>query len=312
MVDPVTDPDAPGRAKETVIIASKPLSDDYGWELVEPNSLVLIGEDRRVHLERLPDWGFSASGHPAHLDDAVNQFYHIEASGHAAAEGASTIGEPGGRTLAHYTTAGEHKDFAQRSHPANRAPHSADEPHRDHGHTHAAPPATSAVTKEPRRNNAMPELPAVAVFSDGCGLCKDAVSIMRRAAGSNAARVEERRIDDVPKGVIAEFGIRATPSIVFNDMVGFVGVPNEEEAELLLKRAEIDRVILQYSIPKSDAVQGFASGRVPSEATAKALANSFTHSVLSFRCSWQPQSAILKTTIHACSSSTIFMRSMAI
>jgi hypothetical protein len=113
----------------------------------------------------------------------------------------------------------------------------------------------------------MPELPAVAVFSDGCGLCKDAVSIMRRAAGSNAARVEERRIDDVPKGVIAELGIRATPSIVFNDMVGFVGVPNEEEAELLLKRAQIDRVILQYSIPKSDAVQGFASGRVPSEAT---------------------------------------------
>ena len=102
----------------------------------------------------------------------------------------------------------------------------------------------------------MPELPAIAVFSDGCGLCKDAVSIMRRAAGSKAARVEERRIDDVPKGVIAELGIRATPSIVFNDMVGFVGVPNEEEAELLLKRAEIDRVILQYSIPKSDAVQG--------------------------------------------------------
>ncbi len=147
MVDPVTDPDAPGTTKETVIIASEPLSDDYGWELVEPNSLVLIGEDRRVHLERLPDWGFSASGHPAHLDDAVNQFYHIEASGHAAAEGASTIGEPGGRTLVHYTTAGEHKDFAQHSHPANRAPHSADEPHRDHGHTHAAP-APSAVTKE--------------------------------------------------------------------------------------------------------------------------------------------------------------------
>src|SRR6266851_5557783 len=96
--------------------------------------------------------------------------------------------------------------------------------------------------RKSRRNNAMPELPAIAVFSDGCGLCKDAVSIMR-AAGSNAAHVEE-------------LGIRATPSIVFNDMVGFVGVPNEEEAELLLKRAEIDRVILQYSIPKSDAVQG--------------------------------------------------------
>jgi predicted glutamine amidotransferase len=41
MVDPVTDPDAPGTTKETVIIASEPLSDDYGWELVEPNSLVL-------------------------------------------------------------------------------------------------------------------------------------------------------------------------------------------------------------------------------------------------------------------------------
>jgi pyrroloquinoline quinone (PQQ) biosynthesis protein C len=121
----------------------------------------------------------------------------------------------------------------------------------------------------------MSGLPAIMVYSDGCRLCNDALSIMRRAAGSNSACVEEHRIDDARDSVIAELGIRATPSIVFNDMVGFVGAPNEEEAALLVKRAQIDRVILQYSIPKSEAVQGFASGRVPTEAAAKALASEF-------------------------------------
>ena len=121
----------------------------------------------------------------------------------------------------------------------------------------------------------MPELPTITVYSDGCGLCRDTVSIMRRAAGKDADHVEERRIDDTPKGVISELGIRATPAIVFNDTLAHVGTPTAEDAAVLVKRAEIDRVILRYSIPNSDAVQRFAQGKVPSEATARALANEF-------------------------------------
>jgi pyrroloquinoline quinone (PQQ) biosynthesis protein C len=120
----------------------------------------------------------------------------------------------------------------------------------------------------------MPELPTITVYSDGCGLCRDAVSIMSRAAGKSADHVEERRIDDTPKSVIGELGIRATPAIVFNDTLAYVGIPTAEDAAILVKRAEIDRVILRYSIPKSDAVQRFARGK-PSEATARALASEF-------------------------------------
>jgi ergothioneine biosynthesis protein EgtC len=33
---------------DTVIIASEPLSDDPGWETVEPNSMILVGEDHQI------------------------------------------------------------------------------------------------------------------------------------------------------------------------------------------------------------------------------------------------------------------------
>jgi pyrroloquinoline quinone (PQQ) biosynthesis protein C len=121
----------------------------------------------------------------------------------------------------------------------------------------------------------MPELPTITVYSDGCNLCRDTVSTMSRAAGKGADHVEERRIDNTPRSVVEALGIKATPAIVFNDTLAYVGTPTAEDASILVKRAEIDRVILQYSIPKSDAVQRFAHGKRPSEATAKALASEF-------------------------------------
>src|SRR5262249_54266591 len=44
------DPDV---RSDTVIIASEPLSDDLGWEPVEPNSMVLVGENGDVQLRPL-------------------------------------------------------------------------------------------------------------------------------------------------------------------------------------------------------------------------------------------------------------------
>jgi len=38
---------------ETVIIASEPLSDDPGWESLEPNSMILVAEDHQVSLRPL-------------------------------------------------------------------------------------------------------------------------------------------------------------------------------------------------------------------------------------------------------------------
>jgi glutamine amidotransferase len=44
----------PNVRSDTVIIASEQLSNDYGWEAVEPNSMVLVDEERHVRLRPLP------------------------------------------------------------------------------------------------------------------------------------------------------------------------------------------------------------------------------------------------------------------
>jgi len=38
---------------DTVIIASEPLSDDPGWEALEPNSMILVGPDRQISIRPL-------------------------------------------------------------------------------------------------------------------------------------------------------------------------------------------------------------------------------------------------------------------
>lgn len=121
----------------------------------------------------------------------------------------------------------------------------------------------------------MLELPEITIVSDGSSLCKDALAVMQRAAGARAGKVVEAALTDFPRARAAELGLRATPSIVFNDMIATVGVPTDEEAAGLIKRAEIDRVILRYAIPKSAAIQSFAAGKIPREATARAIAGEF-------------------------------------
>jgi hypothetical protein len=121
----------------------------------------------------------------------------------------------------------------------------------------------------------MTDLPEIAVYSDGCRLCKEALVVMRGAAGELKDRVVEKPIADATPKEIKELGLRSTPSIVFNEIVASVGIPTDEEAATLIKRAQIDRGILRYSIPKSKAVQKFAEGKIPTEATARALASEF-------------------------------------
>jgi ergothioneine biosynthesis protein EgtC len=38
---------------DTIIIASEPLSDDPGWEALEPNSMILVGPDHRISIRPL-------------------------------------------------------------------------------------------------------------------------------------------------------------------------------------------------------------------------------------------------------------------
>jgi pyrroloquinoline quinone (PQQ) biosynthesis protein C len=115
----------------------------------------------------------------------------------------------------------------------------------------------------------------IEVWSDGGYLSQNALAVIAEASEGTPNRVVERRLADVLPKEIDSLGLRATPSIVFNGAIAFEGRPTAEEAAELVKRAEIDRVILDYSIPKSEAIQQFASGRAPNESIALLLAREF-------------------------------------
>ncbi len=116
----------------------------------------------------------------------------------------------------------------------------------------------------------------ITVYSDGCRLCTDAVAIVSRVAKGSPDAVVERRIADLDATALAQLGLRATPAIALDGQgVVSVGCPTEDEAALLVRRAEIDARILAHAIPTSEAIQRFAKGNTKSEATAKALASEF-------------------------------------
>ncbi len=115
----------------------------------------------------------------------------------------------------------------------------------------------------------------IEVCSDGGYLSKSALALLEDAAKGTPSQVVEKSLSRMSPADIEAVGLRATPSIVLNGAVAFEGRPTREQAELLVKRAEIDRVILEYSIPKSEAIQRFASGKAPSESIALSLAREF-------------------------------------
>ena len=115
----------------------------------------------------------------------------------------------------------------------------------------------------------------VEVYTDGCGLCAEAVRRITAAATGGKLRVAERRIADMPSATLEAKGIRATPAIVVHDIVAAVGCPTPARALSLMKRAYLDRVVLEYAIPRSDAMQRFARGETRSDVTARTLATEF-------------------------------------
>ncbi|MGE5306954.1 MAG: iron-containing redox enzyme family protein [Alphaproteobacteria bacterium] len=117
----------------------------------------------------------------------------------------------------------------------------------------------------------------IEIWSDGGYLSQNTVALMAEASKSGPYQVLEHRIADLSPQEIESLGLRAAPSIMINNGIAFEGRPSPEEAALLVKRAEIDRVILEYSVDRSAAMRQFASGGARSNSIALSLAQEFYH-----------------------------------
>ena len=115
----------------------------------------------------------------------------------------------------------------------------------------------------------------IEVWSDGGYLSQSAVEVLTEASSGTATRIVERKTTTMTPTEIDALGIRATPAVICNGGVVFVGKPTAEDALLLVKRAEIDRVILEYAVSKSQALRRFAEGNSPSKSIALSLAREF-------------------------------------
>jgi pyrroloquinoline quinone (PQQ) biosynthesis protein C len=113
------------------------------------------------------------------------------------------------------------------------------------------------------------------VYSDGCVLCRETLGNVQQEAAWSGAKVLERRVDDVGLAGLVRAGVRATPSLVADGVTLGVGRLDREQALSLVKRARLNHVVLEYAIPKSDAIQRFAAGKAPNERVARALATEF-------------------------------------
>lgn len=116
----------------------------------------------------------------------------------------------------------------------------------------------------------------IEVYSAGCVLCQDTLTLLTQAARERSSRVMERRVTtmDAP-------GLHALPAIAFVDAVVFEGRPSPEQARALVKREELDRRVLAHAIPGSEAIQRFARGDVQIGA-AVALAREYYPVCLEF------------------------------
>jgi pyrroloquinoline quinone (PQQ) biosynthesis protein C len=129
------------------------------------------------------------------------------------------------------------------------------------------------ISEEDPRRGAVSD--TIEVYTDGCGLCAEALRRIESAAAGGRLAVAERRIADMPAATLEARGIRATPAIVAHGLVAAVGCPTPERARSLVKRAHLDRVVLEYAIPRSDAMQRFARAETRSDITARTLATEF-------------------------------------
>jgi pyrroloquinoline quinone (PQQ) biosynthesis protein C len=115
----------------------------------------------------------------------------------------------------------------------------------------------------------------VEVWGDGGYLSQSAVAVLTEASSGTATQVIERKVATLTPKEIDARGIRATPTIMCNGTVAFVGIPSPEDAYVLVKRAEIDRVILEYAVSKSQPLRQFAEGNSSNKSIALSLAREF-------------------------------------
>jgi pyrroloquinoline quinone (PQQ) biosynthesis protein C len=115
----------------------------------------------------------------------------------------------------------------------------------------------------------------VEVWSDGGYLSQSAVAVLTEASSGTATRIVERNVNTISPKEIDGMGIRATPTVISNGTVAFVGIPSPEDAFVLVKRAEIDRVILEWAVSKSQALRQFAEGNSSNKSIALSLAREF-------------------------------------
>jgi pyrroloquinoline quinone (PQQ) biosynthesis protein C len=115
----------------------------------------------------------------------------------------------------------------------------------------------------------------IEVWSDGGYLSQSTIALLTEASSDTSTRIVERKIASLSPLEIDALGLRATPSVVCNGAVAYVGKPTPEEGLLLVKRAEIDRVILEYVVSKSEALQRFAQGSSANKSIALSLAREF-------------------------------------
>ena len=120
-----------------------------------------------------------------------------------------------------------------------------------------------------------PQNTAIEVWSDGGYLSQSALALMSEVSKGTPNRIVERRLSEASPEEIESLGLRATPSITFNGAIACEGRPSQEEAVLLIKRAEIDRAILEWAVDRSDAMRKFASGEATSNSIALSLAHEF-------------------------------------
>ena len=115
----------------------------------------------------------------------------------------------------------------------------------------------------------------VEVLSDGGYLSQSAVAVLTEASSGTATRIVERNVNTLTPKDIDSLGISATPAIMCNGGIAYVGKPTPEDALLLVKRAEIDRVILEWAVSKSQALRQFAEGNSSNKSIALSLAREF-------------------------------------
>jgi pyrroloquinoline quinone (PQQ) biosynthesis protein C len=132
---------------------------------------------------------------------------------------------------------------------------------------------TAQEAKMTTNQNGSPNV--IEVWGDDGYLSQSTVAALTEASSETATRIVERKIDSLTPKEIDALGIRATPAILCNGGVAFVGKPTPEDALILVKRAEIDRVILEYAVSKSQALQRFAEGNSSSKSIALSLAREF-------------------------------------